>query len=245
MTRFHVVVPARLASTRLPRKPLADIHGKPMIVRVAECAARSGATSIYIATDHPDIESAVERAGYNALLTRADHPSGSDRVMEVADRLGWSDQEIVVNLQGDEPLMPPALIERAVDNLNHDPDLGVTTLAHPCHPEDIDDPNVVKVVVNLTGRAMYFSRSPIPYARSASYESTPLRHVGLYAYRVWALRRFVSLEQTRYEKAESLEQLRLLENGIPLSVVVTPEPVPGGVDTASDLARVRDAWRDL
>lgn len=274
-----MVIPARFASSRLPGKPLLDLGGKPMIVRVAEQAARSGARSVIVATDDERVLRAVEgarieRAG--AVLTRADHPSGSDRVMEVA--AGWRDEEIVVNVQGDEPLVPPAVIDQVAALLREassqpgplvwrSPQPGplaserrarglplarkspcsVATLCEPiAHPGDVFDPNIVKVVVDAQGRALYFSRAPVPWSRAAFSEGVPAklptgwqRHIGIYAYRVDALREFVSWPVGHLERVEALEQLRLLERGRGVAVAEAVAPVPGGVDTPADAERVR------
>jgi 3-deoxy-manno-octulosonate cytidylyltransferase (CMP-KDO synthetase) len=257
-TSFKVVIPARYASTRLPAKPLADIHGKPMIVRVVAQALASGAAEVVVATDDARVAAAVSDAGYEAALTRADHASGSDRVMEVVEQRGWPDDALVINVQGDEPLIPPAVIRHLGDAMAARPETPVGTV---CERLDdarlLFDPNVVKVVRGERDQALYFSRAPIPYARDAfaaagvaggdalrAPEALPgeggwYRHVGIYAFRVHALRRFVAWPMGRLERLESLEQLRLLEHDVELLVVEAPEPVPGGVDTPADLERVR------
>lgn len=246
---FKVVIPARFASSRLPGKPLADLGGEPMVVRVARQASRSGASEVVVATDDPRVLEAVTAAGFAARSTRPEHPSGSDRVMEVADQCGWPDDAVVVNVQGDEPLIPPAVIDQ-VAGLLQDPGARVATLGEPIDDlSRIFDPNVVKVVVGADGCAIYFSRAPIPYARDAfaagARRGPPpdatgwLRHIGIYGYRLEALRRFVSLPPGRLERLEALEQLRLLENGIAIRLAVATAPVPGGVDTPADLQRVR------
>jgi len=246
--KFNVVIPARYASVRLPGKPLADIQGLPMIVRVARQAADSGAAEVIVATDDERIVTAVEAAGCRVMLTRADHPSGSDRVMEVAQARGWQPDDIVINVQGDEPLIPPAVIRQVAASLDADASLAAATLCEQVRTrETVFDPNAVKVVRRLDGRALYFSRAPVPYARDA-FASGSLelpegafwwRHIGIYAYRLWALQRFVQLAPGVIEKLESLEQLRLLENGMEIQVDEACEPVPGGVDTPQDLARVQ------
>jgi 3-deoxy-manno-octulosonate cytidylyltransferase (CMP-KDO synthetase) len=247
---FHVVIPARFASTRLPGKPLVDINGLPMIVRVARQASASGAREVVVATDDERIARAVRDAGFAAELTRTDHVSGSDRVMEVAERRGWEESEVVINVQGDEPLIPPSVIRQVASCLTAEPGFAAATLCE--HVEEADylfDPNVVKVVCGLDHGALYFSRAPIPYARDAFAQSTSVlppgghwrRHIGIYAYRVGALRRFVTTPPGVLEQLESLEQLRLLENGMRIRVEVACEPVPGGVDTPADLDRVRRA----
>ena len=254
-----MVIPARFASSRLPGKPLLDLGGKPMIVRVAEQAARSGARGVVVATDDERVLRAVEGARIEraeAVLTRADHPSGSDRVMEVAANAGWRDEEIVVNVQGDEPLVPPAVIDQVAALLREaSPQPGplarspcsVATLCEPiARPGDVFDPNIVKVVVDAQGRALYFSRAPVPWSRAAFSERVPAklpagwrRHIGIYAYRVDALREFVSWPVGNLERVEALEQLRLLEHGRGIAVAEAVAPVPGGVDTPADAERVR------
>ena len=244
MSGFHVVIPARIGSSRLPGKPLLDIAGLPMIVRVARQAAASGAMSVIVATDDRKIERAVTGAGYRALMTRTDHVSGSDRVEEVAEREGWPDEAIVVNVQGDEPLLPPEAVRQVADAMAADPALDAATLCEPIDDvRSVADANCVKVVRDTRNRALYFSRSPIPGAR-ADGEPGPagpwLRHLGIYGYRARALRRFVALGPGTLERAESLEQLRLLENGMRMLVLDSCRPVPGGVDTPQDLERVRN-----
>jgi len=253
---FNVVIPARYGSSRLPGKPLAEIGGEPMIVRVAERAARAGAEEIVVATDDERVLAAVEARGFNARMTRPDHPSGSDRVMEVAQSLGWPDDTVVINVQGDEPLIPPTVIRQVAGMLFEDPEVGVATLCDPILSlDEVFDPNVVKVVRNIDGFALYFSRAPIPYARDrfggldpgtgAGAVAEPgswYRHIGVYGYRVGTLRRFVDLPVGRLERLESLEQLRLLERGIGIRVAEAVAEVPGGVDTQADLARVRLAF---
>lgn len=240
----HVVVPARLASTRLPDKPLADIGGQPMIVRVAQQVARSEITSICVAVDDERVLQAAQNAGVNAVMTRTDHPAGSDRVMEVAEQQGWSDRDIVINVQGDEPLIPPAVINYLADTMQQTPELEMATLAEEIlSGADFHDPNVVKVVCNSQADALYFSRAPIPFPREVQTDLPAdlgvLRHVGVYAFRVAALRAFVGLRNSRLEAIEKLEQLRWLEAGRKIRVLLSPEPVPGGIDTPEDLARVR------
>lgn len=248
---FNVVIPARYASTRLPGKPLADLDGQPMVVRVARRAKQSGAAEVVVASDDERVLDAVRAAGCQACLTRSDHESGSDRVMEVADARGWPDDSVVVNVQGDEPLIPPLVIAQVGRLLLDEPDCGVATLSEPIDDlAAVFDPNVVKVVVGLDGYAVYFSRAPIPYARDAfappASGAGPVptpglwqRHIGIYAYRVGALRRFVSLPPGRLERVEALEQLRLVERGMGIRVAPAREAVPGGVDTPADLERVR------
>ena len=250
---FHIVIPARYASTRLPAKALADIAGKPMIVRVAEAAQQVGVERgrIWVATDHRDIVAAVERHGYQAVMTRGDHPSGTDRIAEVALQRAWGDQEIVVNLQGDEPLIDPALVGAVAAALERDPGASMATASCAiATAADLFNPNVVKVVTDAAKRALYFSRAPIPWHRdgfSADRSQLPLdlparRHIGLYAYRVAFLRRYLELSPAPLERCESLEQLRALWHGHAISVVDWATAPAAGVDTEEDLARVREIF---
>ena len=238
--QFHVVIPARYASTRLPGKPLIDLAGRAMVLHVANRARASGAAEVVVATDHPEIADVVVDAGFAAEMTSIDHASGSDRVMEVVSRRGWREDSVVVNVQGDEPLIPPAVIRQLGTALAANLNLGAATLCEAEQdPLGFSDPNVVKVVRGAGQQALYFSRAPIPHARNGN--AVPpvwLRHVGIYAYRVEVLKRFVALPPSPLEQLESLEQLRLLENGIGLCVLDACERVPGGVDTPSDVARV-------
>lgn len=244
---FTVLVPARLASTRLPDKPLADIGGAPMVVRVAERACRSAAARVVVAADDERITAACAAHGVEAVLTRRDHPSGSDRLAEACALLGLDGDDIVVNVQGDEPLIDPALIDAAAHLLAARPDCVMSTAAHPiASAEEFANPNVVKAVVDAQGRALYFSRAPIPLWRDGAAGAlpvpAPLRHIGLYAYRASFLRRFPALEPAPLERIESLEQLRVLWHGERIAVHVA-ERAPGpGVDTPQDLARVRALW---
>src|SRR5512144_2582569 len=191
MPDFHVVIPARFASTRLPGKPLLPIAGKPMVVRVAEQAAKSGAQQIWIATDHPPILAAAHEHGFKACLTHAHHQSGTDRIAEVVEQHGWPDDTIVVNVQGDEPLIPPELIRAVAQHLHDHPECAIATACHPIHDEaSLRNPNIVKAVLDKSGNALYFSRAPIPYPRDAfaQQQALPadlqvLRHIGIYAYR--------------------------------------------------------------
>jgi 3-deoxy-manno-octulosonate cytidylyltransferase (CMP-KDO synthetase) len=242
---FHVVVPARLASSRLPNKPLADLAGKPMVVRVAERAALSGAAQVVVACDDPAIQAACAAHGIQALLTRVDHPSGSDRLAEAVTALGWADDAIVVNVQGDEPLIAPAMIGACAATLAAQTDCPMATVAHAIDDaEEFRNPNVVKLVTDAAGRALYFSRAPIPWWRDGPAPATPhpgavWRHVGLYAYRVGFLKRFPQLAVSPLEGIESLEQLRVLWHGHRIAVHISPERPGPGVDTPEDLARVR------
>lgn len=245
---FMVVIPARHASSRLPGKPLADIAGKPMVVRVAERAARSGAAEIHVATDHEEVRAAVERHGFSAVMTRADHASGTDRIAEVADRLGWGGDTVVVNVQGDEPLIDPALIGQVAAELARNTEAAVATACHPISGvEEFFNPNVVKVVCDARGHALYFSRAPIPWPRDAFAtgrdclpENLPaMRHIGIYAYRAAFLRRYSALGPAPFERIEALEQLRVLWHGFRICVAVTAHAPEAGVDTPEDLERIR------
>jgi len=260
-TGFVALIPARLGSTRLPDKPLADLAGKPMVVRVAERARAAGARRVAIATDAPRIAEAAAAAGFEAVMTRADHPSGTDRLAEAAQRLGLDDSEIVVNVQGDEPLIPPPLLRAVAARLAASPECAIATAAYPIDElADLLDPNVVKVVCDRAGHAMYFSRAPIPFERDAlpgfpqrlparlpaglRAAGLPLRHIGLYAYRVSFLAAFPTLARAPLEALEALEQLRALWHGHRITVLVADQAPPPGVDTAADLARVRALLED-
>ena len=238
--QFHVIIPARYASTRFPGKPLADLGGKPMVVRVCERAAASGAAQVYVATDDERIAAAVRAAGYRALATRADHPSGTDRLAEAARQLGLAADEIVVNLQGDEPLMAPALIGEVAAALERDRDAAMATACHPLQ-DDLANPNVVKVVLDARNRALYFSRAQIPHPREAG--GRWYRHAGLYAYRAGFLQTYSKLEVSPLEKTEALEQLRALWHGYRIAVVVSEHDIPPGVDAPEDLEAVRRMLR--
>jgi 3-deoxy-manno-octulosonate cytidylyltransferase (CMP-KDO synthetase) len=245
---FHVLIPARLASSRLPGKPLVDLAGLPMVVRVAQRAMLSGATSVVVATDHRDIQAACEAHGVQALMTRFDHATGSDRLAEACEKLGLHADDRVVNLQGDEPLIEPSLIDACALLLDTRPECVMGTVAHPIESvADWRNPNVVKVVCDAQGRALYFSRSPVPCWRDAPNQENdlpdpaPLRHVGLYAYRAEFLRHFPSLPPSPLERHECLEQLRVLWHGERMAVHVTHLRPGPGVDTPQDLSRVR-AW---
>jgi 3-deoxy-manno-octulosonate cytidylyltransferase (CMP-KDO synthetase) len=247
---FRVVIPARYASTRLPGKPLREIAGRPMIEHVWRRAAASGATDVIVATDDPRIAAACEAFDAQVAITRPDHPSGTDRLAEVARVRGWAADDVIVNVQGDEPLLPSANVAQVARLLVEDPGAALSTLATPIGSlHEFLDPNVVKVVADARGRALYFSRAPIPWQRDAapaglrsqSSYAGALRHVGLYAYRCAALLRMASLPPSPLEQAERLEQLRALENGMNIRVAVAVE-VPGpGVDTEADLAAAEAA----
>ena len=246
---FTVLIPARLASTRLPNKPLADISGAPMVVRVAQRAMKSTAIRTVVATDSTDIIEKCAAFGVSAVLTRADHPSGSDRLAEACSVLGLADDDIVVNVQGDEPLIDPALIDAVARLLIDRPDCAMSTAAHSIDQlADFLNPNVVKVVLDARQTALYFSRAAIPAGRdfpgkawweAGSLLPKPLRHVGIYAYRVGFLRKFPGLPQAPLEQLESLEQLRALWHGHRIAVHITDHAPGPGVDTAEDLDRAR------
>lgn len=245
MIAFHVVIPARFASTRLPGKVLLPIAGKPMVVRVAEQSAQSGAQQIWIATDHQSIVAAVHEYGFKACLTHVHHISGTDRIAEVVEQLGWPDDTIVVNVQGDEPLMPPELISAVAQHLHDHPECAIATACHPTHDEEsMRNPNIVKVVLDKHSNALYFSRAPIPYPRDALGTTLPenltvLRHIGIYAYRAGFLRAFRNLAPAAIEQIESLEQLRALWHGYKIGVTVSADAPPSGVDTEQDLHATR------
>ena len=247
MPSFKVVIPARFASTRLPGKPLLDIGGKPMVIRVAEQAKKSGAEQIIIATDHQPIVAVADEHGFHACMTRADHISGTDRIAEVSSSQGWADDTIVVNVQGDEPLIPPGLISAVAQHLHDHTDCEIATACHPIHDEAfMRNPNVVKAVLDRQGNALYFSRAPIPWPRDAYARNQPLpqdvtvlRHIGIYAYRAGFLRTYGKLEPSPIEQVESLEQLRALYHGYKIGVTITQEAPPAGVDTEQDLQVAR------
>ena len=243
---FTVLIPARLASTRLPNKPLADLGGKPMIVRVAERAALSRAAQVIVATDHADIYAACMQHGIAVRMTRADHPSGSDRIAEVAAALGLSDEAVVVNVQGDEPLIDPELVNATAALI--DSETPMATAAHPIEQmDDMRNPNVVKVVLDHAGRAMYFSRAAIPWHRDSfsnaaagdAAQGLPLRHIGLYAYTNRFLQRYPTLPPSPLEGIEAREQLRVLWHRIPIAVHITHGAPAPGIDTQEDLERAR------
>jgi 3-deoxy-manno-octulosonate cytidylyltransferase (CMP-KDO synthetase) len=263
--QFRVVIPARYASSRLPGKPLADIDGKPMVLHVLERALEAGAQSVVVATDDARVQQVVEASGQQAIMTSPDHTSGTERLVEVVETLGWNDDTVVVNVQGDEPLIDPGLIREAALQLAMHENAVMATLAHPIHDlADFTSPNVVKVVADEAGYALYFSRAPIPWPRDAfaqqagmPHEGTPtfnglqlmkdrlphgfqpLRHIGLYAYRAAFLRTYATLTPSPLERFEMLEQLRVLWHGYRISLGVTPIVPAPGVDTPEDLERVR------
>ena len=248
---FTVLVPARLASSRLPNKPLADIAGLPMVVRVAQRAALSQATQVVVAADSPEIVQACEAHGIKALLTRMDHPSGSDRLAEASQLLGLKNDDIVINVQGDEPLIDPELINQVALLLQNRPTASMSTAAHEIHLlEEFANPNVVKVVMDQSQLALYFSRAPIPWWRDGNAQGltqlptpAPLRHIGIYGYRVGFLQSFPLLPAAPVENCEALEQLRALWHGHKIAVHVTNTAPGPGVDTPEDLDRVRALFK--
>ena len=246
MSGFRIVIPARLGSTRLPRKVLRTLAGKPLVQWTWEAACQvAGPASVVIATDDAEVLAACTAFGATVRMTDPAHQSGTDRVNEIATAAGWDDGQIVVNLQGDEPLMPVAMVVEAAKLLADDASADIATLCHPLHAlEDWLNPNFVKVVRAANGHALYFSRAPIPWKRGGTSPTSPLpaglafRHIGLYAYRVGALRRFSALPPSSLENCEALEQLRALEAGLRIAVGVSDVPPPRGVDTEADLAAV-------
>ncbi|SPE30541.1 3-deoxy-manno-octulosonate cytidylyltransferase [Burkholderiales bacterium] len=248
--RFWALIPARLASTRLPDKPLAEIAGVPMVVHVARRAAASGAERVVVCADSARIVDACRGHAIEAILTRESHPTGTDRLAEACQLLGLEPEAIVVNVQGDEPLMPPEVIAQVAGALAAEPQCDLATAAHRLHDAaEFFDPNVVKVVTDARGRALLFSRAPIPWSREAFARSRALlppelpalRHVGLYAYRVRYLLRFPTLARPAIEEHESLEQLRALYHGSAIAVMPLAAALPPGVDTPADLERARAA----
>ncbi len=244
---FIVAIPARYASTRLPGKPLRDLGGMPLILRVARRAQNAGAAQVVVAVDDPRVADALAGEGVDICMTSSAHASGSDRLAECAAHYGWADDTIVVNLQGDEPFAPAAGIRAVACALAED-DAPMATLAAPIiDADELFNPNVVKLVRNASGRAMYFSRAPLPWARDAfAHERNVLptglpflRHIGIYAYRCGFLKRYAQLAHTPLEEAESLEQLRVLEHGFAIAVRLAPQEFPPGIDTADDLARAQ------
>jgi 3-deoxy-manno-octulosonate cytidylyltransferase (CMP-KDO synthetase) len=236
--KFQVIIPARYASTRFPGKPLADLAGKPMVVHVCERAKKSGAAAVHVATDDERIAQAVRAHGHSVVMTRADHPSGTDRLAEAAKKLRLRDSDIVVNVQGDEPLISSKLISQVARILEKRKDASVSTACHAIHDDaSLASPNVVKVVLDAEGYALYFSRSRIPFPR----EGTPVcyRHAGIYGYRVSFLKKYARLKAPDLEKAEALEQLRVLWHGYRIAVAVSETDIPPGVDTPQDLEAVR------
>jgi 3-deoxy-manno-octulosonate cytidylyltransferase (CMP-KDO synthetase) len=245
--RYCVLIPARMASTRLPDKPLADLGGKPMVVRVAERARQSQASRVVVCTDSDAVLQACRAHAVEAVATRADHPSGSDRLAEACELLGLQGDDIVVNVQGDEPLIEPALIDAVAQLLTQHPAASMSTAAHAIgDAEDLKNPNVVKVVTDASGLALYFSRAVIPWWRDGFAQGgirlpdpPALRHIGIYGYRAGFLREFPRLAQAPIERLEALEQLRALWHGHRIAVHVTEQAPGPGVDTPEDLIRVR------
>lgn len=248
MSSFKVVIPARWGSTRLPGKPLADLAGRPLLAWVWDIARESGADEVIVATDDERIRAAAENIGAEVMMTAAEHPTGTDRVHEVAMARGWADDVIVVNLQGDEPFVPPGLVQQVAKALHADADAGIATLATlVADLAEAMNPNAVKLVVDRNGRALYFSRAPIPFCREGAEAAVGsqrrhdgmLRHIGLYAYRVGTLAKLAALEASPLEELEHLEQLRALWHGIGITVDFAESRPPQGVDTPEDLERVR------
>jgi 3-deoxy-manno-octulosonate cytidylyltransferase (CMP-KDO synthetase) len=245
---FKVVIPARYGSSRLPGKPLLEIAGKPMFMHVYERACRSGAEEVLVATDDDRIEAAARAAGAAVVMTSRDHPSGTDRLQEVARLRGWADDTIVVNVQGDEPLIPAEVIDQVAVNLEKSTGAGIATLAEPLTDAgQLFNPNIVKLVRDVHGHALYFSRAPLPWARDLFAQDRSalpasdlyLRHLGIYAYRVGFLHDYVKWPPAEIERLEALEQLRALYHGVKIHVDVAAVELPPGVDTAEDLERVR------
>ncbi|NBD95923.1 MAG: 3-deoxy-manno-octulosonate cytidylyltransferase [Gammaproteobacteria bacterium] len=246
MNEFHVLIPARLASTRLPRKPLADVAGRALILRVCDRAREAGAVSVHVATDSEEVAHCVKADGGSVVMTGSGHRSGTDRLAEASAALGLAGDDIVVNLQGDEPEMPSSCLRQVAGLLNSQPDARMATLWRSLEDEaQWRDPNVVKLVVDERGRALYFSRSPIPHVRDGGWPRSSARgHLGLYAYRVDALAQWRSLPESEIEALESLEQLRALSAGWGIACAQADEPVPAGIDTPEDLAAAVARLRD-
>ena len=251
---FVVVIPSRMTSTRLPKKPLKDICGKPMVVRVAERAAASGAERVVVAADSEEIINVVTENGFEGILTDPNHPTGTDRIAEAVQKMGLADDAIVVNVQGDEPLIEPAVIRQVAELLEHDTESTIATAAHPiADAESFFNPNVVKVELDSFGRAMTFTRAPVPWPRDAFAKDrthlpegfTAYHHVGLYAYRALFLKRFSTLTRAPIERFESLEQLRAMWHGYKIAVAILEGTPPAGVDTAEDLERVRSVFKKM
>lgn len=238
MTRFHLLIPARMESRRLPGKPLADLAGRPLILRVLDCARSAGAASVHVATDSEQVAAEVRAAGGGVVMTARDHASGTDRLAEAVKLLGLEAEDIIVNLQGDEPEMPPLCLQQVAGLLANSPGDEMATLWRPAQDEaEWRNPNVVKLLTDGQGRALYFSRSPVPHVRGGGWPGAEARiHLGLYAYRVSALQAWTSLPASRLESLESLEQLRALEAGWTIRCARAAAAVPGGIDTPEDLA---------
>ncbi len=241
---FRIAIPARYGSTRFPGKPLAALKGRPMIEHVWCRARDAGADEVVIATDDARIRDAAAAFGAQVCTTRADHASGTDRLAEVVERMGWADDDRVVNLQGDEPLTPPAVLAQVADDLARDTDVPMTTLATPLAASAADQSHLVKVVTDSAGRALYFSRAPIPYWRDAipaDPDPPTYRHVGIYGYRAGFLRTYAALTPAPLERAEQLEQLRVLWHGYAIRVAEAVEVPEAGLDVPDDVARVEAA----
>jgi 3-deoxy-manno-octulosonate cytidylyltransferase (CMP-KDO synthetase) len=247
LSAYHIVIPARFASERLPGKVLLDLAGQPLLQHVWQRACESAAESVIIATDDERIAKAAEEFGARIVMTRSDHQSGSDRIAECAAKLGWPDDQLVVNLQGDEPLMPSACLDQVATLLDQRVDCEVASLYWPItEAAEVQNPNAVKVVMDAQNRALYFSRSPIPFARSFSSIAEAIaagvewkRHLGLYAYRLAALRRYTTCAPTPLETSERLEQLSIMEQGGRIAMALACKFIPAGIDTVEDLHRVR------
>lgn len=244
----HIVIPARFASSRLPGKPLLEIHGRPMILRVVDQAKKvAGFDDLCVATDDERIAEVCRAEGVDVVLTHADHPSGTDRLSEVARIKGWASEDIVVNVQGDEPLLPAQLVQQVAQLLESQPESSMSTLCEPIHSlEEFKCDSIVKVVMSKYNQALYFSRATIPYDRDGAQQEVQslhpqaYRHLGLYAYRVNLLQEYVSWDMGVLEQLESLEQLRVLENGHRIAIAVAEANLPPGVDTQADLDRLNE-----
>ena len=242
----HIVIPARFASSRLPGKPLLLIHGRPMILRVVDQAKKvAGFDDLCVATDDPRIAAVCQAEGVDVVLTNPEHPSGTDRLSEVARIKGWAADDVIVNVQGDEPLLPAQLVQQVTQLLLDHPQCSMSTLCEPIHQlDEFQRDSIVKVVMNKRNEALYFSRATIPYDRDGAKQAVAVlhtqafRHLGLYAYRVKLLQEYVTWEQGKLEKLESLEQLRVLENGHRIAIDVAEANLPPGVDTQADLDRL-------
>ncbi|ASX26370.1 3-deoxy-manno-octulosonate cytidylyltransferase [Candidatus Williamhamiltonella defendens] len=245
---FVIVIPARYGSTRLPGKPLIDIQGKPMVLHVMERAREAGADRVIVATDHVEILQVIKSAGGEACFTSSEHSSGTERLAEVIEKYRFSDTDIIVNVQGDEPMIPPIIIDQVAKNLVNTC-LGMATLAAPItNKVDLMNPNVVKVVVNALGHALYFSRAPIPWKRDGlmteEKNRTALRHIGIYAYRVDFVRRYINWGKSPLEEIEKLEQLRVLWHGEKIHVDIVKKIPPQGIDSPEDLEKIRKILPD-
>ncbi len=252
MTVFKIVIPARYGAARLPGKPLLELAGKPMIAHVCEQARKAGAEEVVVATEDERIQAAAQTAGVRAMLTDPSHRSGTERICELAKRLGWQAEEIVVNWQGDEPLLDPELVRRLAGFLAEHPEVSMATLAAPAAAAEVFNPNVVKVVLDQAGYALYFSRAPIPWVREAFAKTPPQipsgshwRHIGVYAYRVGLLKQYLGWPVAPLEQLESLEQLRVLWRGERILVMTVAEAPEGGVDVPEDVPRVERRLKEL